>query len=254
MTPVRHHRHDRNTGTEGHTDESGPSTEVDRVAVEPGPAGLPVSPRVVEHQGTLGQGGLGLVAAGGYGPDTAEEPTHAGDGEEEVVSQRERRVGRSPALHDGQGGDPGVRHVEEAVVVPDQQRRPSGRDVFDAPDLGGEVPRVRPDGLDLALDVGRVPMGRVVTVLVLEAPLQPPERPRGATRGAATGAASLPSPPRSTLSMPTSSPPCLRSSARVPDPPRAIRPLRWHRRPGHRLEGAVAEGSRRCRTRSVAVE
>ena len=138
VAALGHHRDDGHPGAQGQADEAGPATEVDPVPVGPGSARLPVTTREVEHQGAVPRGRSPPRGSSRDGPDPPEEGADHRDGEQEVVGEGVRRVLGPPAIDDGQGGDPGVGHVEERVVVPDQEGRTLGRQVADAPDLRGE--------------------------------------------------------------------------------------------------------------------
>src|SRR5664280_2397463 len=54
-----------------------------------------------------------------YGPDAAQERTHEGDSEEEVVAEGVRRLLEPTASDDLEPDHPGVGHVEQVGVVPD---------------------------------------------------------------------------------------------------------------------------------------
>lgn len=152
--------HDSGPRAEGEADEAGAPVEVDPVALRPGPAGLPVPAGVDEHGGVLSQGLLGGLTAGGQGPEPADHRLDARDREQEVVAEAERRGVESAPAHQGDGGDPHVRHVEQSGVVPDDEHGAGRGKPLRVAHLRSEVPHRRFDGRELAADELDVPSGR----------------------------------------------------------------------------------------------
>ena len=155
-----HHRDDGGPGAQRHPDEARPPTEVDGVAVQPGAARLPVAAGVVEDRGPVAEARLGLAPGGGDRPDAPQERPDHRQAEEQVVGQGVGGRVEAPSLQDGLPGDPGIGHVEEAVVVADHQDRALGREVLGAADLRGEIAREGSNPGPVALDGLRVPVGR----------------------------------------------------------------------------------------------
>ena len=92
-----------------------------------------------------------------------------GSGEEEVIGEAVGGMFGPAAVDDGECGDPDLRHVEEPAVVADDQRRPVGGEVLEAPHFRREVPGVGMDQPLHALDVLGIPVQGRRAVLTLEA-------------------------------------------------------------------------------------
>ncbi len=136
VASVRHDRDDRHPGLQGEADKPGPPTEVDRVAVAPRATGLPVAPGIHHDGRAFRQGRPCALGSSGEGAEAAQRGPDHGQREEQVVGEGVGGVVEAAPVDKRQRRDPDVWHVEDAVVVPDDEHRSGLGDVLHAPDLG----------------------------------------------------------------------------------------------------------------------
>lgn len=131
VSTVGDHGDDRDLSTQRKLHEPVVVRQVDTITFGPRSARLVIATGVDEDEGTLFQGGFGLLMSGWYGPEPPQDTFEARDGEEKVIGESVKGLVETASAQNGQTGDPDIGHVEQSGVVANQQHSSVSRNVLD---------------------------------------------------------------------------------------------------------------------------